>query len=351
MKRTVALIFGGKGEEHAVSCRSAAAVYRHLCPSRYAVLPVGIDKNGDFFIFEGDPATLGDADFRKHSELLFPTFPMRLSSHSGFFRAGRILPVDAALPVLHGRGGEDGEVQGLLSAAGIPFVGCDAVASALCFDKEIAKLFASSLGIDTARFVAIPENTETAEAERAVYKEFSADAPLFVKPARQGSSFGASYVECKASFAKAYDLARVYGKVLVEEYIEDKSELEVAALWREGKLLLAGPGEIRGNAPLYSYEHKYGAREFFVRARAKIPDGVRDLLFEKCRTLASALSISGLSRLDFFYTAAGRLVFNEINTMPGFTETSLFPRLWEDAGLSFSELLDIMIGEAVARTS
>ncbi len=351
MKKTVALIFGGKGEEHAVSCRSAAAVYRHLRPSRYAVLPIGIDKNGDFYIFEGDATGLGSVDFRKHSELLLPTFPMRLSSHRGFFRAGKILPVDVALPVLHGRGGEDGEVQGLLSAAGIPFVGCDAMASVLCFDKEIAKRAAASLAIDTARFVSIPEKTENADAEALVYEKFPEDAPLFIKPARQGSSFGASAVKCKERFAKAYDLARAYGKVLVEEYIESKCELEVAMLEREGKLLFAGPGEIRGEAPLYSYEQKYGAGDFSVSPRARIPENIRDRLFAQCRALASALSLSGLARLDFFYTDAGRLIFNEVNTLPGFTETSLFPRLWEDAGLSFSKLLDILIGEAIDRAS
>jgi D-alanine---D-serine ligase len=146
-----------------VSCRSAAAVYRHLSPTRYAVLPIGIDRNGDFFLYKGDCLTLGDEDFRKKSELLCPTFPVRLSSHSGFLAEGAIRPVDVALPILHGRGGEDGEVQGLLSAAAIPFVGCDAAASALCFDKEYAKLVALSVGIDTARFVSIPAETETAE--------------------------------------------------------------------------------------------------------------------------------------------------------------------------------------------
>lgn len=351
MKKTVALIFGGKGEEHAVSCRSAAAVYRHLRLSQYAVIAVGIDRNGDFYIFKGDCTALGDADFRKSTALLSPTFPMRLSSHCGLYNEGKILPVDVALPILHGRGGEDAEVQGLLSAAGIPFVGCDAIASALCYDKEYAKQAAKALGIDIARFVSIPAGTDTAAAKRIVYETFSEEEPLFIKPARQGSSFGASFVKCKDVFAKSYDLASVYGKVIVEEYIGNKCELEVAMLEKEGQLLFAGPGEIRCAAPLYSYAEKYRAGEASVLSCASIPEEVQKTLFEKCRALAKALSLSGLARLDFFYTDGGRLIFNEVNTLPGFTETSLYPRLWEEAGLSFSELLDILIGEAIARAS
>lgn len=351
MKKTVALLFGGKGEEHAVSCRSAAAVFRHLDPKKYSVIPVGIDKNGDFYIYKGDGASIKDADFRKRTELLLPTFPLRLSSRRGLFCEGELISVDAVVAALHGRGGEDGEVQGLLSAAGIPFVGCDAIASALCFDKEYAKLLARAHGVDTADFVSVPEGTETAEAMRLAYAHFPEDARLFVKPARQGSSVGASYVECKSCFAKSYDLARTYGKVLVEEYIENKRELEVAMLEREGELLFSGAGEIRSGAPLYSYRQKYSTKDASVRTRASLPEQVREALLENCRTLATALSLSGLARLDFFYTDGGRLLFNEVNTLPGFTESSLFPRLWEDAGLSFTELLDILIGEAIARAS
>jgi len=349
MKKTIALLFGGKGEEHAVSCRSAAAVYKNLCPERYRVLPIGIDRQGDFFFYRGDCAGLGEADFRKQSELLLPTFPMRLGSHSGFYSAEGLIPVELALPILHGRGGEDGEIQGLLSAAGIPFVGCDCVTSGVCFDKEYTKRVAEAAGVPTVRGVSLPQSEDAADAAARVYETFSGAESIFIKPARQGSSIGASVVKCKEEFAKCRDLACVYGKALAEEYIEEKRELEVALLQRDGKFLFAGPGEIVSRAPLYSYREKYESGTAEVRVRADIPEQTKRLLFGYCEALASALSLRGLSRLDFFLTPGGALYFNEVNTLPGFTEASLYPALWEAEGLAFPALLDILIGEAIAR--
>ena len=349
MKKTVALLFGGKGEEHAVSCRSAAAVLSHLDKKKYKVIPIGIDREGDFFICGGDPARIERADFRHDSANLLKTFPMRLGSHSGFFLEGEILSVDAAFPVLHGRGGEDAEIQGLLMAAGIPFVGCDAVASAVCFDKAYTKAVAESLSVPTARGIALNAELPLTEAYRAVCEVLSPDIPWFVKPARQGSSFGASVATCKADFAKSYDLARVYGRVLVEEYIENKTELELAFLEKEGKHLFAGPGRITCAVPLYSYEEKYGNAE--VAAVGGVESTVAERVTDYAKRLAEALSLHSLARLDFFLTAEGQILFNEVNTLPGFTETSLYPRLWEAQGLSFTALLDILIGEAFARFS
>ena len=349
MKLNIALLFGGKGEEHAVSCRSAAAVLSHLNNEKYTVIPIGIDRCGDFFFYSGDRERIGRADFRSDDAHLKKTFPIRLGSHSGFLSDGHILPIDAALPILHGRGGEDGEIQGLLSAAGIPFAGCDAVASAVCFDKAYAKAVARSLGIPTARGVTLPENLPLSEAYARVCATLPAYASWFIKPTRQGSSFGASVARDKTEFAKGYDLARVYGKVLVEEYVEKTAELEVAMLEGEGKLLFAGPGRIACEAPLYSYEEKY--QNASVAAVDFSDASVSDRILSYAARLSEALSLRGLARLDFFLTPEGQICFNEVNTLPGLTETSLYPRLWEAQGLSFSALLDILIGEAIARFS
>ena len=351
MKKTVALLFGGKGEEHAVSCRSAEAVFKHLSPARYRVLLIGIDREGDFFFYGGDGANLSNADFRKQSALLSPTFPMRLGSHCGFYSPEGLICVDLALPILHGRGGEDGEIQGLLAAAGIPFVGCDAITSSVCFDKEYTKQIASAVGVPTVRAVTLPPEEDAAAAAERVYRVFSAEEKIFLKPARQGSSIGASVAKCKEEFAKCRDLACIYGKALAEEYIEEKRELEVAFLQREGKNLFAGPGEVQCGEALYSYREKYESRSKNAFAFAEIPDHLRGELYSYCETLVSALSLRSLSRLDFFLTPEGKLYFNEVNTLPGFTETSLYPRLWEAEGLSFPLLLDILIGEAIDRAS
>jgi D-alanine-D-alanine ligase len=351
MKQTVALLFGGKGEEHGVSCRSAAAVFERLRKSKYRVIPIGIDRGGDFFFYRGDMAAVNEATLSQRRDLLSETFPMRLGARSGFFSEGEVLPVDVAIPVLHGRGGEDGEVQGLLSAAGIPFVGCGPVASAVCFDKEYTKCMAASVGVPTVRGVTLFPSETLAEAEARVYAQFSEREALFIKPARQGSSFGASVAMDRASFGKSRDLAIAYGKALAEEYIGEKRELEVAFLQREGKNLFAGPGEILSGAPFYSYKEKYEKDGARLCLRAEISGRVRRELLSYCEALVSALDLCGLARLDFFLTPEGRLYFNEVNTLPGFTETSLYPRLWEAEGLSFSSLPDILIGEALARAS
>ncbi|MBR2325444.1 MAG: D-alanine--D-alanine ligase [Clostridia bacterium] len=349
MKKTVALLFGGKGEEHAISCRSAAAVLSHLDKKKYRVIPIGIDREGDFFFYRGDPERIGSGGFRRDTEHLIKTFPLRLGGRGGFFLDGEILSVDAVFPVLHGRGGEDGEIQGTLSAAGLPFVGCDAAASAVSFDKAYTKAVAQSLSVPTARGVCIAPSFSLDEAYRAVLKVLSPHVPWFVKPARQGSSFGASVAKGKADFAKSYDLARAYGRVLVEEYIENKTELELAFLEKEGAHLFAGPGRIASTAPLYSYDEKYKNAEAAVVGGAE--STVTERVTEYAKRLTEALSLNSLARLDFFLTAEGQILFNEVNTLPGFTETSLYPRLWEAQGLSFTALLDILIGEAIARFS
>lgn len=351
MKRTIALLFGGKGEEHAVSCRSAAAVYKHLRPDRYRVILIGIDREGDFFFYNGDGAGLDVADFRKQGEHLLKTFPIRLGSQSGFYSPKGTVRVDLALPILHGRGGEDGEIQGLLSAAGIPFVGCDAVASSVCFDKEYTKRIAEAAGVPTVRGISVYPEETVASVTARVNDFFSPDQRLFIKPARQGSSIGASVVNSREALARGKDLACAYGKALVEEYIEEKRELEVALLQKEGKLLFAGPGEILCGAPMYSFREKYESGDSAALPHAALPASVRATLLGYCETLAAALSLRSLSRLDFFLTPEGEIYFNEVNTLPGFTETSLYPKLWEAEGLSFSSLLDILIGEALARVS
>ena len=351
MKKNIALLFGGKGEEHAVSCRSAAAVYKNLSSERYRVLPIGIDREGDFFFYHGDCTRLGEEDFRKQSELLLPTFPIRLGSRSGFYSTEGTVFVDLALPILHGRGGEDGEIQGLLSAAGIPFVGCDCVTSGVCFDKEYTKRVAEAVGVPVVRGVSLPPDEDAAAALERVYGAFSETEKIFIKPARQGSSVGACVAKCKEELPRCRDLACVYGKALAEEYIEEKRELEVALLQRDGKFLFAGPGEIVSRAPLYSYREKYESGTARVRVRADIPAQTKKTLFGYSEALAAALSLRGLSRLDFFLTPDGSLYFNEVNTLPGFTEASLYPALWEAEGLAFPQLLDILIGEAIARPS
>lgn len=348
MKTTVALLFGGKGEEHAVSCRSAAAVLSHISPKKYTVVPIGIDRDGNFFIYKGDREAIGRTDLYKRTGETVKTFPVRIGAERGFLTETGVLPVEVAFPVLHGRGGEDGEVQGLLAAAGIPFVGCDAVASAACFDKELAKRAVAAAGVKVARGVCLSGNESTAEAEMRVYSEFSADAPVFVKPARQGSSVGASLAKCKSDFAKSYDIARAFGRVMVEEYIENKAELEIALLQRGGELLFAGPGRIRSASELYSFGEKYGGGAE-VEKRPRLAEAVKARVLANARRAAVALSLRDLARIDFFLTDEGEVLFNEVNTLPGFTETSLYPALWEAEGLCFSALIDHLIGEALAR--
>jgi D-alanine-D-alanine ligase len=359
MKRiNVAILFGGKSAEHEVSLQSAKNVLEAIDKETYNPILIGIDKAGrwllsdesTFLINESDPKLIA---LNKSSEAVTfaPESNGALSSLAG--AAGNGLPVaadapaiDVAFPILHGPMGEDGTVQGLLKLANIPFVGAGVLGSAVGMDKDVMKRLLRDAGIPIANFVALrshdarPPFGEVAEA---------LGLPFFVKPANMGSSVGVRKVGSEAEYGPALDEAFSFDlKILIEEFVEGR-EIECAVLGNE-EPIASGVGEIRSTHEFYSYEAKYIDEN---GAALDIPADLDGETTDKARALAvetfKVLCCEGLGRVDMFLKKDGTILVNEINTIPGFTRISMYPKLWEAAGVSYADLIDRLIRLAIAR--
>jgi D-alanine-D-alanine ligase len=352
----VAVIFGGRSTEHAISCVSAGGVLAALDPDRYEVVPVGITAKGAWVLTGGDPDSLrivGRAlpHVDAGTAVVLPGDPtvgglVVVEPGDG----ARVLgTVDVVFPVLHGAYGEDGTIQGLLEMAGVPYVGSGVLASAVGMDKEFTKKLLGAEGLPVGRYAVLrPGAGRLPAAERD-----RLGLPVFVKPARAGSSIGISKVsewsELDAAVAAARD---VDPKVLVESAVPGR-EVECGVLEgvHGGPPEASVPAEIRlvGGHDWYDFEAKYldEACEFDVPAR--LPAGLtRQLQDMACRAF-TALDCAGLARVDFFVDDGGRLVLNEVNTMPGFTPISMFPRMWAASGVDYPTLVDRLVQTALHR--
>ncbi|HEX2895868.1 MAG TPA: D-alanine--(R)-lactate ligase [Marmoricola sp.] len=327
----VAILFGGSSEEHPVSVKSAREVARHLDPSRYEPVWVGITEDGGWRLCDGPVAGWEDGP----SAVLSPDRSIRglLVLEDGRYQS---LPVDVVLPVLHGRFGEDGSVQGLLDLAGIPYVGCDLQSSALCMDKSLTYTVAESAGIATPnRWTLLPG--ESIDADRLPY-------PVFVKPARSGSSYGVTKVERPDELPAAIATARQYdAKVLVEEAVAG-SEVGCAVLGNGADLVT---GEVDRIALSHGFfrihqesEPESGSENSAFVVPADIPAASRRLVQETAKSVYRALGCSGLARVDLFLTDEQTIVLNEVNTLPGLTSYSRYPRMMAAAGLSLADVID-----------
>ncbi len=351
MKKTIAVLFGGKGWEHTVSCASAGAVLSWLDREKFAPLPVAITREGDFFLYRGSYDRIADASFAEDRGHLTPTFPVRLSGKCGFLEGRRVREVDGVIPCLHGDFGEDGRVQGLLDCAGLPYVGVGCAAGAVAADKAMTKAIARTLGIPTLPWLLFSGNEGEDEVLRVVRETFGdEDFPaLFLKPNALGSSVGASPASSEEDFLDAYRTAARLGRVLVEPMLLHPRELEVAALLTEGVPILSYPGEIDSGAEFYSYEEKYAGDTAKITLTPSLDGETEEALYTYSTSLLSYLGCRGLSRVDYFLTEDGKLYFNEINTFPGFTSISLYPRLMERAGIPPRELLTRLVEAAIDR--
>lgn len=316
MKKTVALIYGGEGKERGVSKRSAEAVYSLIDKEKYDVLPIFISEIGGWFIAGSDP--FGKMPTASAS----PTYPVRLLGRSGFLSGKDIIGVDIAIPMLHGDLGEDGAIQGALESAHIKYVGSGTVASAVCIDKYLTKLVATSLGIRCAKGVLFDGDT----TEHAAYiAERDIGYPMFIKPTSLGSSIGAARVDTREDFYKAYARARCYGRVLAEELLPVKYEIE-CAYFSDGDIEVLNPrGIICTGGETYDFDKKYRTNN-----TAKILDALPEChgeITDAARRLCHAIGVRHIGRVDFILTDDERVYFNEINTIPGATKTSLYPEL------------------------
>lgn len=352
----VAVVFGGQSTEHAVSCVSAASVLANLDPSRFEILPVGITPEGSWVLGPADPATLAISGrtlptVTSGTALTLPADPSSASLvvlERG--REGEILSaVDVVFPVLHGAFGEDGTIQGLLEMVGLPYAGAGVLASAVAMDKEFTKKLLRAEDLPVGPYEVLHRNDVTltdAQKERL-------GLPVFVKPARAGSSTGISKVSDWANLDAAIAKAReIDPKVLVESMIEGR-EVECGVLeFPDGRIEASLPAEIRildDSLEFYDFETKY----VDDTAELDIPAKLDDLVTERLRAMAvkafTALDCQGLARVDFFVSADGSLIINELNTMPGFTPTSAYPKMWAVTGIDYGTLLSTLIDTAIAR--
>lgn len=342
-KKKIAVIFGGCSPEHTVSLTSAAAVIRHIDIEKYEVVQLGITEGGEWFRFYGSPDDIEANTWRADRTKCIPAVISPDRDQHGIleFRMSgvRTTRLDAAFPVLHGRNGEDGTVQGLCELAGIPLIGCGTLSSALCMDKDRAHKLVMLAGIAVPRSVLLeklPASPELATLAEGI------GYPLFVKPVRAGSSFGVTRVESAAGLRAAVREAFRYDtSVLIEEAVPG---FEVGcAVMGNGNLITGRADEIELSGGYFDFEEKYTLKTSKIHMPARVDEATERRLRDTACRIYRTLGCRGFARVDMFLTPGRRIVFNEVNTIPGFTSHSRFPKMMSGVGYDFAALVDALI--------
>src|SRR6266404_3934920 len=359
-KLRVAVLYGGRSGEHEVSLQSAASVITHLDRNRFEIVPVAIDKQGrwhlnDISFLEGKKSL---PVFKDAPKVVLPPNPPDTSSGSaliGLAGSGQPRTIDVVFPVMHGPLCEDGTIQGLLELADVPYVGCGVLASAVAMDKEVAKRLARDAGLPIVPYVALKHERwkkEKQQAAEQIQKELG--YPVFVKPANLGSSVGVHKVKEAGGLNTALENAFEYDTKVLVEVAVDAREIEVSVLENPDSgadPLVSVPGEVDPTHEFYSYEAKYldeNGATLIIPAKldAEQTRRVQDV----ARRAFSALECEGMARVDMFLDrTSGEIFFNELNTIPGFTSISMYPKLWEASGISYQELLSKLVDLAISR--
>lgn len=352
--KKIAILFGGQSSEHEVSLKSAVTIAKAMNQQKYSILLIGITKEGEW-LYVDSLAEIEDGSWKKSakSALISPdagagsVFVFARSAGSVTVSAERI-KIDAVFPALHGLYGEDGTVQGLLELARIPYVGCGVLASAVSMDKLYTKLIVDTLGIRQAKYVPVLKHELSNFTEVIAKIEKTLSYPVFVKPSNAGSSCGVTKAHNRAELEGGLLLAADHDrKILVEETIVGR-ELECAVLG--GVCAKAsGVGEVLAAAEFYDYDAKYNNSESKTDISPELPEGKAEEIARDAEKIFAAVDGFGLSRVDFFLTNDGEVVFNEINTLPGFTAISMYPMLWEAKGIGKEALVEELLSLAFAR--
>jgi len=345
MKR-VAILCGGPGSEHEISCLSAGGVLSAIDRTEYEPILIGITPDGKWMALPQD-YSLALVDGKLPS--VSGNFPVVLRSNNGFTLDGAPLQIDVIFPVLHGTYGEDGQLQSDLDPLGIPYVGSGAVASELAMDKSDSKKFFSAAGIAIAPGITVTESEWKSSPESVTQSIDSLGLPLFVKASRGGSSRGTVKVKELSAFAAAMEEALSFdSKVLIESGI-DGAEVECAVLEIDGAAQASIPGKVWID-PQYEF-YDYQAKYLDGATRIDIPAPFSAEIIEKIQSFAliafKAIGAQGLARVDFFVTNNGEIIINEINTMPGFTKTSAYPKMWQATGIGYSEVITRLLKSAL----
>jgi len=340
-KVIVAIICGGKSSEHEISCISANGILNAIDRSKFEPVLIGITKSGKWLLLPDDTSFITQNG-------ALPTVPesgIEVSITSqGFFSGGKNLAIDVAFPILHGTYGEDGTIQGLFEMMGLRYVGSGVLASAVSMDKSYAKPIFAAAGLKVAPGTVVTSNN----FELPSNLKF----PLFVKPARSGSSRGTTKVKQSSDLNAAVEAALAFdSKVIIEQAVDGK-EIECAVLQSEGKTIVSPVGEIviSSKYQFYDFQAKY-LDDSMQLVFPELPAGVEERIQSAALTAFNAAGCEGLARVDFFYSASGDVVINEINTMPGFTPLSVYPKLIEKSGLDYQQLITTLIQTAQTRSA
>ncbi len=358
----VALVFGGRSSEHAVSCATAASVLDAMDRDRYDVVPVGIAKDGHWVLAPDDPEPLRLAAGHTPevdgtgSSVIVPTSATdrTLVVHEAGAPPRTLGEVDVVFPLLHGPFGEDGTIQGLLDLADVRYVGSGVTASATMMDKHTMKVLLAAEGLPVGPYVAITDKDWRRDPAAAAERVGALGWPVFVKPARAGSSMGISKVTGPQGLVAAVEEARAHDpKVIVEAAVAGR-EIECGVLEGRGTgpTRTSVPGEcvVLKNHDFYDFDAKYlSADDVRLDAPADVPDEVAERIRSMAARAFDAAGCEGLARVDFFLTDTGEVILNEVNTMPGFTPSSMFPRMWAATGISYPELIDELVALALER--
>lgn len=350
-KKKVAVIFGGQSSEHEVSCMSAQTIIKHINLEQNDIILIGITKKGEWLLVENIDR-IADNSWRETSKevVLSPNAAKKelMILGDGTYTTQEI---DVAFPVLHGLYGEDGTIQGLLELAKIPYVGCNVLASAVSMDKLYTKIIVDSLGVAQAKYVGVRRDELVDKNEVIQRIEEELTYPMFVKPSCAGSSCGVSKAEDRGELEKSLALAAEHDrKILVEEMIVGR-EIECAVLGGDD-VFASGIGEILAAADneFYDYDAKYNSADSKTIINPDMPEEVTKEIRKDAVDIFKAVDGFGLSRVDFFVeNETNKVIFNEINTMPGFTAISMYPMLWEAKGIDKFQLVDRLIKLAYSR--
>lgn len=339
MKKVV-VIFGSISSEHEVSCKSAYSILTNIDKQKYDVSMIGIDKQGKWFEYVGNVDNVGkntwieDYENKKKIE--------DINEH--------LKKYDVAFPVLHGKYGEDGTIQLILEKANIKYVGCDVLASKIAMDKIRSKEIVKETGISIVGYVSITkEKFSSIVKNKEKFREFienlieKLSLPIFVKPNQEGSSYGVSKVEQKEQIKEAIQNSFKYDDcVLIEKYISNRKEIECAIIEKDNDIYASTPGEIVSANEIYDYDSKYNNDNSYTKIPADISSDKINIIKEYAKKVFKVLNLSSLSRIDFFVSNE-KIYFNEVNTMPGFTNISMYPKMLMHDGISYNKIIEILI--------
>lgn len=348
MMKNIAVFFGGCSSEYEVSLASVTGVLQNLDSQKYTAVPVGITRKGDWYYYTGETERIAADTWHTDTAHCTPAAlsPSRSIHELLVYTADRLtrIPVDIALPILHGRYGEDGTLQGLIELAGIPLAGCGTLSSALCMDKDRAHKLAALSGIRCPRSLVL--ETEAAEIAHTFARQVG--FPLYVKPVRAGSSYGVTRVISPKQLEAAVNLAFRYDdRVILEENIPG-FEVGCAVLGTL-ELITGEVDEIELSGGFFDYTEKYTLKTSAIHVPARIPAAKAEEVKQAAKRIYRALGCSGFARVDLFLTPEGEIVFNEVNTIPGFTEHSRYPGMMKAAGIPFREVLNRILDQALQK--